>query len=173
MKKRNLLLLTLSSLLLVTGIAACRFGHPRCGFDESDIEAATNRIASRLELDETQKADLRRIATEIAAKAKEMHADRKNRNEELAALVRQESISREEVGQRIDDNFQKFRELVDFTADRLVAFHATLTPEQREKIAEHIEEHASGRNGFCRRYRLWLRDGRTTVLRRLSIPFFC
>jgi hypothetical protein len=37
-----------------------------------------------------------------------------------------------------------------FSADRLIAFHSTLTPEQREKIAVHIESRASGgcRFGF-------------------------
>jgi Spy/CpxP family protein refolding chaperone len=151
MKKRNLLLLTLSSLFLITGFAACRHGYHRGGFDEFDIEAATNRIASRLDLSETQKAELKTIAGEITAKAKEMHTDRQTRHQELADLVRQEAISRVEVDQKIDDKLTKMKELADFAADRLIAFHATLTPEQREKVAEHIEEHASDRCGFFRR----------------------
>ena len=151
MKKRNLLILTLSSLFLVSGFAACRHGHHRGGFDEFDIEAATNRIASRLDLSESQKADLQTITTEIAAKAKEMHADRQTRHQELADLVRQETISRVEIDQKIDDKLTKMKELADFAADRLVAFHATLTPEQREKVAGHIEDHSSNRCGFFRR----------------------
>ncbi|KPJ75994.1 MAG: hypothetical protein AMJ54_13350 [Deltaproteobacteria bacterium SG8_13] len=151
MNKRNLLFLTLSSLFLVTGFTACRHGYHRSGFDEFDIEAATNRIASRLELSETQTADLKAITAEIAAKAKEMHADREARHRELAALVRQETIRRDEVSRMVDDKLQKMQELADFAADRLVTFHATLTPEQREKTAELIEEHSSNRCGFFRR----------------------
>ena len=149
MRKRNILLLTLSSLVLVTGLGACKHGHHR-GFDEFDLEAATNRIASRLDLDETQKADLKVIAAEIAAKAKEMHTDRETRHRELAALVRQDTISRDTVERMVADKFQKMQELADFAADRLIAFHATLTAEQREKVAERIEEHASHRRGFFR-----------------------
>ncbi len=151
MKKRNLLLLTLTSVFLFSGFAACRHGHHRGGFDEFDIEAATNRIASRLDLSETQKAELKTITTEIAARAKEMHADRQSRHQELADLVRQETISRVEIDQRIDDKLTQMKELADFAADRLVAFHATLTPEQREKVAETIEDHSSNRCGFFRR----------------------
>ncbi len=150
MKKRNLLLITVSSLFLVTGFTACRHGHHRGGFDEFDIEAATNRIASRLDLSESQKTDLNAIATEIAAKAKEMHADRETRHQELADLVRQETISRDVADRMITDKLANMQEFADFAADRLVAFHATLTPEQREKVAEHIEEHAAAKRGFFR-----------------------
>ena len=150
MNKRNLLFITVSSLFLVTGFTACRHGHHR-GFDEFDIEAATNRIASRLDLSETQKDELKAITTEIAAKAKQMHADRQTRHQELADLVRQDAINRADVDQKIADKLAKIKEMADFAADRLVAFHATLTPEQREKVAVHIEEHASGRRGFFHR----------------------
>ena len=151
MNKRNLLFITVSSLLLATGFTACRHGHHRGGFDEFDIEAATNRIASRLELDETQKADLKTIAAEFAAKAKEMRADRQARHQELAELVRQDAINRADVDQRIADRLANMKELADFAADRLIAFHATLTPEQREKVATRIEEHGEGRCGWFRR----------------------
>ena len=45
---------------------------------------------------------------------------------------------------------EKMQELADFAADRLVAFHATLTAEQREKVAEHIEEPPSSSCRFFR-----------------------
>ncbi len=151
MTKRNVLLITLVSLLLATGFAACKHGYHRGGFDEFDLEAAINRIASRLDLTELQKADLEAIASEIAAKAKEMHIDREARHQKMADLVRQESISRDTVDQMVEEKLDKILEMTDFVADRLIVFHATLTPEQREKIAEHIEEHASSRCRFFRR----------------------
>ena len=151
MKKRNLLFFTLSSLLLFGGLTACRHGYHRGGIDEFDIEAAVDRTAARLQLDELQEAELKRIATEIAAKAKEMHADRQTRHREMADLVRRQVISRDEVDRKIADKMEKMNELAAFAADRLIAFHSTLTAEQREKVAAHIEKHASGRHRFFHR----------------------
>jgi len=147
MKKRNVVIVTLASLFLATGFAACRHGYHR-GFDEFDLEAATNRIAARLDLDDTQKAELKSIAVEITAKVKDMRADRESRHRELADLVREETISRETVDRMITDRMEKMEELAAFATDRLLVFHATLTPEQREKIAVHIEEHATGKGRY-------------------------
>ena len=149
MKKRNIVIVTLTSLFLATGFAACRHGYHR-GFDEYDMEAATNRIAARLDLNDAQKADLKSIAIEIAAKVKDMRADREARHQELADLVRQETISRDTVDRMITDKLEQMEELAAFATERLLAFHATLTPEQREKIAVHLEEHASSKSRFFR-----------------------
>ena len=89
--------------------------------------------------------------TEIAAKAREMHADRETRHQELADLVRQDTISRETVDRKMTEKFDQMKDLADLAADRLIAFHATLTPEQREKVAEHIEEHAANKRSCFRR----------------------
>ena len=151
MKKRNILITTLFSVFLFSGLAGCRHGGHHGGFDEFDLEAAANRIASRLDLSDSQQSELEGIMTEIAAKAREMHADREARHQELADLVRQDAISRETVDRKIADKFDQMKNLADFAADRLIAFHATLTPEQREKVAEHIEEHAAQKRSFFRR----------------------
>jgi uncharacterized membrane protein len=151
MKKRNVLITTLFSLFLFSGLAGCRHGSHHGGFDEFDLEAAASRIASRLDLSESQQLELEGIMTEIAAKAREMHADRETRHQELADLVRQDTISRETVDRKMTEKFDQMKDLADLAADRLIAFHATLTPEQREKVAEHIEEHAASKRSCFRR----------------------
>ncbi len=142
-KKHVVIIMALVTFILVGGVAACKHGHHPGGFDEFDLAAATQRIASRLDLTESQKADLDQMASEFAERVKAMHAERENRHQELADLVRQESIDRELVDQRIAEKIEKVSEMADFAADRLIAFHSTLTPEQREKIATHIESRAS------------------------------
>jgi Spy/CpxP family protein refolding chaperone len=150
MKKRFVLIGTLLSMLLVTGLAACKHGGHFDGFDEFDQQAVVNRAASRLDLTDSQKAELQEIVGEIAARAKALHADRKARHQELADLVRQETISREAVDRMVAEKFDRIKELADLAADRLIAFHATLTPQQREKLAEQIEKHAAGPS-WCRK----------------------
>lgn len=148
MKKKSMMMVTgLCVLFLIGGVAACRHGHRHGGFDEFDLAAATNRIASRLDLTGSQKADLEQFAGEIAEKAKAMHTDHASRRQEIADLIRQDSVGRDVVDGLIDDKLARVREMADFVAERLIAFQATLTPEQREKIAARIEDRLS--NG-CR-----------------------
>jgi len=145
MKKTTIMIvITLSTLFLIGGVAACKHGHRLGGFDEFDLAAVTNRIASRLDLTESQKADLEQIAGEIAEKAKGMHADHESRRQEIADLMRQDTVGRDVVDGLIDDKLARVREMADFAAERRIAFHGTLTPEQREKIAAHIEDRSFG-----------------------------
>jgi Spy/CpxP family protein refolding chaperone len=143
MKKKWTIITVIMGIMLIGGVAACHHGYHPCGFDEFDLAAATNRIASRLDLNDSQKAQLERIAGEIMAKAKALHADRDSHRQQLADLVRQDTIDKEEVDGMIDQKMAQMREMADFALERLIVFHGTLTPEQREKIATHIEEHAS------------------------------
>jgi Spy/CpxP family protein refolding chaperone len=149
-KKHVVIIMAMVTFIFVGGVAACKHGHHPGGFDEFDLAAVTNRIASRLDLTESQKADLDQMAREFAERVQAMHAEQENRRQELADLVRQESIDKVLVDQRIAEKLYKMSEMADFAADRLIAFHSTLTPEQREKIAVHIESRASGgcRFGF-------------------------
>jgi Spy/CpxP family protein refolding chaperone len=144
MKKKNVMLVTtLCALFIIGGLAACKHGYHSGGFDEFDLAAATDRIASRLDLTETQTTDLKQIADEIAEKAKAMHADHEGRHKELADLIRQDAIDRVIVDGLIAAKMEKMRAMADFASERLIAFHATLTPEQRETIATHIENRSS------------------------------
>jgi len=148
MKKRHMLITSLVSLLLVSGLAACKHGRHYGGFDEFDQQAVVNRVASKLDLTGSQKTEFQDIVGEFAAKAKALRADRQTRLQELADLVRQETIDPEIVDAKITEKFDRLRELAELAADRLIAFHATLTPEQREKLAAHIEDHAAGSSCF-------------------------
>ncbi len=145
MKKTTIMIvITLSTLFLIGGVAACKHGHRPGGFDEFDLAAVTSRFASRLDLTESQKADMEQIVGEIAEKAKGMHADHASRRQEIADLMRKDTVGRDVVDGLIDDKLARVREMADFAAERLIAFHGTLTPEQREKIAAHIEDRSSG-----------------------------
>ena len=144
MKKKWIIIIGIVGVLLIGGIAACKHGCRPGGFDEFDMAAVTNRIASRLDLTEPQKAELEQIAGAFMGKAKAMHADRDAHRQELADMIRQDAIDKTAVENIIDQEMVQIREMADFMIDRLIAFHGTLTSEQREKIATRIEEHAAG-----------------------------
>jgi hypothetical protein len=144
MKKKSLsMVIILSIFIIIGGVAACKHSHHPGGFDAFDLAAATDRIAFRLDLTESQKIDLDQMAREIAEKAKAMHADRADRHQVLADMIRQDEISRDVVDTMIANKVEKLQEMADFTVDRLIVFHGTLTPDQREKIATHMENRSS------------------------------
>ena len=143
MKKRNVIFVVMAAFIFVGSVVACNHGRRCGGFDEFDLAAATDRIASRLDLTASQQADLEQIAGEIAEKAKAMHADRENRLQALAGLVRQDAIGRDVVDGMIADKIEMLKEIAEYSAQRLIAFHGTLTPEQREMIASRIESRSS------------------------------
>ena len=118
MKKNLSIVITLSVFIIIGGVAACKHSHHPGGFDAFDLAAATNRIASRLDLTASQKADLDQMAREIAEEAKAMRADRADRHQVLADMIRQEEISREVVDTMIDDKVEKLQEMADFTVER-------------------------------------------------------
>jgi Spy/CpxP family protein refolding chaperone len=150
MKKRNVVIVTIVGLFLATGFTACKHNAHLGGFDRFDMEAITNRIAAKLDLTESQKADLEEMVAAFAEKAKAMHADHESRHAEMAELIRQETINQEMVDQMIAEKFDRMKEMTNFAVAQLIDFHATLTPEQREKIAQHMEEHASRKCRFFR-----------------------
>jgi len=148
MKKRVILgAVVISLLVIVTGVMACRH-HSGHGFDKFALEAMNKRITSKLDLNESQQASLESITAEFKAKIEEMHAGSKERRIQAADLIRQDVIDRETVDQMIAERRDKLQELADLAVDRLIAFHAVLTPEQREKIAEHIKSHADKKCRF-------------------------
>lgn len=144
MKKKNTIIVgALSALFLIGGVAGCKHGRYAGGFDEFDLAAATDRIASRLDLTASQKEDLEQIAREITEKAKTMHADPEGRYQELANLIRQDAVDKDVVDMLIADKLERMQEMADYAAERLIPFHATLTPEQREMLATRIEKRSA------------------------------
>ncbi len=147
MKKRIIWGTAVSLLVIVTGVMACRH-HSGRGFDKFALEAMNKRIASKLDLDESQQASLEAITAEFKAKMTEIHAGSKERRIQVANLIRQDVIDRVAVDQMIAERRDKILELADLAVDRLIAFHAVLTPEQREKIADHIKSRADKKCRF-------------------------
>jgi hypothetical protein len=58
MKKRYAIGLAFAGVILLTGFTGCIHGPHHRGFDEFDLAAVTNRIASKIDLSESQKAAL-------------------------------------------------------------------------------------------------------------------
>jgi Spy/CpxP family protein refolding chaperone len=121
----------ISGALIFTG---CR-SHSHQG----KMEFMVDYIAETLDLTDPQREQLDGIKEEFMAKAKEMHAQKEAMHAELMAELRKEEISQDVLKDLIAQKREQMDEIVNLAMARLVEFHKTLSPEQREKLVAKIE----------------------------------
>ena len=106
------------------------------------------RIAGKLDLTDAQQAKLDEIWSEFATRHDEIRGMRDTTKAEMSALIRRPELDVEAMKGMIQDKTARFNELAGLFVERLAELHATLTTEQREKLAALIEDHP--RDRFCR-----------------------
>jgi Spy/CpxP family protein refolding chaperone len=121
----------ISGALIFTG---CR-SHSHQG----KAEFMVDYIAETLDLSDGQRAQLDGVKDEFIAKAKEMHAQKETMHAAFMAELRKEEISPENLKDLIDQKRAQMDEFINLAMDRLIEFHKTLSPEQREKLVTKIE----------------------------------
>ena len=124
--------------------AGCRHRGPHGG-----AAFMIDYLSEALDLNEGQQAQLDEIKEEMFAKAKEMRAKKRAQHDEFMALITSEQLDPVQVKAMVAEHRAQMDEVVDMAVDRVVAFHSTLTPEQKEKLAAKIEKfHRYHRRGF-------------------------
>jgi len=68
-----------------------------------------------------------------------MHGEKEAMHAAFMAELRKEEISRENLKDLIDQKRAQIDEFINLAMDRLVEFHKTLSPEQREKLVAKVE----------------------------------
>ena len=119
--------------------AALLFSGCRSHSPHHKAEFMVDYIAETLDLSEEQRAQLDGIKEEFVTKAREMHAQKETIHAELLAELRKEDISQETLKGLVAQKRAQMDEMIDLAMARLVEFHKTLSPEQREKLVAKIE----------------------------------
>ena len=120
------------SLLVFSG---CRHrGH------HGGAEFMIDYMSEALDLTDAQQEQLDEIKEEFFTKAKQLHEEKKAQHDEFMALVQAESIDPVQLKALVAKHRARMDEMVDLAVDRVVAFHATLSAEQKEKLVEKIEK---------------------------------
>jgi hypothetical protein len=68
-----------------------------------------------------------------------MHAQKEAMHAELMAELRKEDINQENLKGLIAQKRAQMDDMIDLAMARLIEFHKTLSPEQREKLVAKIE----------------------------------
>ena len=124
--------------------AGCRHRGPHGG-----AAFMIDYLSEALDLSESQQDQLDEIKEEMFAKVKEMRAKKRAQHDEFMALITSEQLDPAQVKSMVAEHRAQMDEVVDMAVDRVVAFHSTLTPEQKEKLAEKIEKfHRYHKRGF-------------------------
>ena len=121
----------ISGALIFTG---CR-SHSHQG----KAEFMVDYIAETLDLTETQRAQLDGIKAEFIGKAGEMHAQKETMHNEFMAELRKEELDAQRLRELISQKQEQMDQMINLAVTRLVEFHKTLSPEQREKLVAKIE----------------------------------
>lgn len=121
----------ISSALLFSG---CRSHSPN-----HKAEFMVDYLAETLDLDDGQRAQLDGIKEEFMVKAKEMHAQKEAMHAEFMAELRKEVINSDNLKGLIAQKRAQMDEMIDLALARLVEFHKTLSPEQKEKLVAKLE----------------------------------
>ena len=115
--------------------AGCRHRGPHGG-----AAFMIDYLSEALDLNASQQAQLDELKEEMFAKVKELHDNRRARRDEFIALVNSEQIDPVQLKALVAEHRAQMDEVVDMAVDQVVAFHSTLTSEQKQKLAGKIEK---------------------------------
>lgn len=137
MKKLTILIATLllgGSMLLFNG---CKHGHLD---KESHIEFAIDYLNDILDLNESQQAQLESIKKDLVPEFTVLQETRQKMHPMLKEQLASEKIDTAVVKQAIADHRLQLDQVIDHVVDRFAEFHATLSPEQRNKLIGKLEK---------------------------------
>jgi len=115
--------------------AGCRHpGHQR------GAEFMMDYMAETLDLTEAQQAMANSYKDEILALVKTKQSEKKKMHDELKTQLSSDTIDTVRVKALVAEHRVGMDDVIDLIVDRVAEFHATLSPEQREKLVEKLEK---------------------------------
>jgi len=134
---RTLMIITLLTLvgLGTTLFVGC---HHRGGHKGADF--MVDYLTEVLDLTEGQEEMADAFKNEILSKAKEMHADKETMHAEIKAQLSSDAIDTERVKAMIVTHRKEMEVVMNLAVDRIAEFHASLSPEQRDKLIKKLEK---------------------------------
>ncbi len=121
--------------LTMVAVAGCSRRTP-----EKRAERFVKKIASKLNLDASQKQKLETIKTELLDHCKSMRTRHEADYNNLLKELEKETIDKKQLKNMVDLKLAKMEELSDQFIESYGAFHAGLTPDQRTKLITLIKD---------------------------------
>jgi len=132
---KNLVMILLGVFLTATLLSGC-MGHS----PEDRANFIVHRIKNELDLNDTQMAKLEGIKNQWLENQKAQKPMREAEANKVIAMVRSDKLDVTALKAMIKDHEDKINDFSPKLLDSLADFHASLTPQQREKMATRMEE---------------------------------
>lgn len=125
-------------LLTVAALAGgCKGGK---GKGEGRMNWMVEKVTDKLELDKDQENKLRDLAKTIAHVKKSQREKRKADKETLKNMILSEKLDKEAGRKLFDSHQEAHRQAFDPVFEKLQAFHASLTKEQKQEAVKYLEK---------------------------------
>lgn len=108
---------------------------------EERAEDVVQHLASKLDLNDSQKARLEKIKHEFLVRRPDMQAMHEDTVRRANAMMRSAQVDQSEVNALITKNGRMLDDYSRFVGQKFTEIHDMLTPEQRNKLVELIEDH--------------------------------
>jgi Spy/CpxP family protein refolding chaperone len=135
MKKSSVMVVVMAVLAALV-LSACYHRTP-----EQRAEYLVKRMSTELSLTDVQKAQLEKIKNEFLARRAEMPKLREETVKEANELMRSAEIDKTRLNALTEKNQTQMNDMISFVTAKFTEIHDMLTPDQREKLVKHVEEH--------------------------------
>lgn len=136
------ILFFLVPILVLVFVGNCRGHHSF----EKRIEWVSDKLVSKLDLDDGQKMKAEAIKVEIIAKHKELKPKRDAWMTEVVSQIRKDTIDVKALDKTSTEQDARHIEMRKFFQAKMIEFHAILKSEQRAELAELIEKFGKKHN---------------------------
>ena len=133
----------LASIFLTLGTGAALAGEPQKNMDpHKRADKIVARMEKKLDLTKDQVAKVRKLAYEVAdAKAfPGMHGGPGHHRHPFLHQLHSASVDTAALNRDMREHLARMEEKRAFLVGKFAELHAILTPEQREKLAKHMEK---------------------------------
>lgn len=133
MRRRHTIVAALAAVIVLFLVGCARTPEQRAN-------RIVEHIADDLKLNESQKVELYKIKDEFLARRLDMIAARNEGYDEAIQLMKSDTIDRGKLDELVKKSQSRTDDTIQFFFTKLAEFHDMLTPEQRTKVAEHMEK---------------------------------
>lgn len=114
---------------------------------DQKAEFISKRVQKKLDLNKTQQEKFDVLKNKVLALYKAKDHNKEDFHKDVKKLIMQDKISEVEVKSLLDRKRNHIDQLLPEVLPELIDFHASLGPEQKEKLVAFVEKFAKRRHG--------------------------